>query len=119
MSGRGNGSPQDFSFAVPAGAGTYAPEVLYFGSPGGSGLPSQLDAVDEARINVAALPATATLEIDILKADNTWATAVDTCTTTGLQGLMAFGGLKARMRAKSGGTAGTASGTASWTRVAG
>lgn len=116
MSGRGNGSPQNFSFAVPAGAGSYAPEVFYFGL---GAQPSQLDAVDEARINVAALPATATLEIDILKADGTWATAVDTCTTTGLQGLMAFGGLKARMRAKSGGTAGTASGTASWTRVAG
>lgn len=116
MAGRGNTSPKAFSFAIPAGAGDYAPEVFYFGLGVEA---SQLDPVDEARINVAALPATATLEIDLLKNDGTWDTAVDTCTTTGLQGLMAFGGLKARMRAKSGGTAGTASGTASWTRVAG
>jgi hypothetical protein len=116
MSGRGNGSPQDFSFAIPAGAGDYAPEVFYFGL---GAQPSQLDAVDEARINVAALPAGAQLEIDLLKADGTWSTNVDTCTTTGLQGLMAFGGLKARMRGKSGGAAGTSSGTVSWSRMAG
>lgn len=118
MAGRGNGSPQAFSFTVPAGAGDYAPEVFYFGLPSSTGLASQLDPVDEARILVRTLPAGAQLEIDALKADNTWDTAVDACTTTGLQGLLAFGGLKARMRAKSGGAAGASAGTASWTRVA-
>jgi hypothetical protein len=116
MAGRGNGSPKDFSFAVPAGAGAYAPEVFYFGL---GSQPSQLDPVEDARINVAALPAGAQLEIDLLKSDNTWATNVDTCTATGMQALLAFGGLRGRMRAKSGGAAGTASGTAAWTRVAG
>ncbi len=116
MAGRGTGSPKAFSFAVPAGVGDYAPEVFYFGLGAEA---SQLDPVDEARINVASLPAGATLEIDLLKADGTWATAVDTCAATGLQGLMAFAGLKARMRAKSGGAAGASAGTVSWTRVAG
>lgn len=116
MAGRGTNSPQPLSFTVPAGAGDYAPEIFYFGI---GAQPSQLDAVDEARIHVAALPAGAVLEIDLLKSDNTWATAVDTCAATGLQGLMAFGGLKARMRAKSGGAAGAATGLAAWTRVTG
>ena len=117
MAGRGTTSPKAFSFTVPAGAGSYAPEVCYFGQEGASA--SQLDPVDEARINVAALPAGATLEIDLLKDDGTWATAVDTCAAAGLQGLMAFAGLKARMRAKSGGAAGASTGTVAWTRVTG
>lgn len=118
MAGRGNSSPKAFSFAVPAGAGSYAPEVFYFGL-GTGGLPAQLDAVDEARIDVVALPTSAVLEIDLLKADGTFDTAVDTCTVTGLQDGLSFGGLKGRMRCKSGGVAGTASGVGSWTRITG
>lgn len=109
--------------AVPAGAGTYAPEVLYCNSDNDKRtLP---DRVGTLAINVASLPAGATLEVDLLKpgADPaiaaSWRTAVATIAAAGLAALLQLGNWHGvRVRAKSGGTAGALEFDATWSRTA-
>lgn len=102
------------TFVVPAGAGDYAPEVLYLGpenDPKGG-----LDAVDEIQGLIRSLPATAVLEIDLKKPgggdpslDASWNLNVSAfaAAAAGPFGLLKLAGWQGvRFRAKSGGTGG-------------
>lgn len=111
------------SFTVPAGAGTYAPEVLYLRQDNDRGT---FDCLERIALFVASLPATATIEVDLLKVDapnaalpasGDWLTpAVLTLSAVGYNATLAPAGwYGARVRAKSGGTAGTAVVHAAWT----
>lgn len=107
--------------AVPAGAGSYAPEELYLNAENDK--THRLDEVHELTISVESLPATATIEIDLLKADGTlspaaaanWLTAQKTITVVGLAATISLSGwYGVRVRVKSGGTAGSCKLHVSW-----
>ncbi|MFL5912765.1 MAG: hypothetical protein ACJ768_19640 [Gaiellaceae bacterium] len=107
------------SFAVPAAAGTYAPEVLYLNVDGDArSLPDQ---VAELTLAIESLPAGAQLEIDVLKPglqsnlDASYVLAAKVYAIVGLQTPLALSEWKGvRIRAKSGGAAGAAAAHVSW-----
>jgi hypothetical protein len=109
-------------FAVPAGSGDYAPEILYLRRATPDTLPAEsylFDEVTELQTLIAAIPATATVEVDVLKPNDvpggTWRLAVQSWTTTGLKTILALAMWDGvRIRVKSGGTAGTATVDAAW-----
>ena len=106
------------TFAVPAGAGAFAPEVLDLtrgpdhGEPGG---------LSELTVYLESLPAGASLELDLLKPGGSpltpgdWIIAVKTFTVVGLAALVEithwYG---ARLRAKSNGVAGNLIASVGW-----
>jgi hypothetical protein len=99
------------TFTVPAGAGSFAPEILYLNHE--SNVKALLDIVSEITAIVEALTATATLEVDILRpgGDPTiaadWYLATKVWSTAGIQTLFQLARIYGvRVRAKSGGTAG-------------
>lgn len=111
------------TFNVPAAAGTYAPEVLYCApastqrptSPGG------FDPIDTLSVLLEAVPPTsAQVEIDLLIGTDpadpaSWYVNAATATLTGLHDALLLSGYRgARLRCKSGGTAGTLAVSASW-----
>ncbi len=100
------------TFVVPAGAGSYAPEVLFLRVTG-SQVGSMFDPVSEATVAVESLPAGAQIEVDILKPGGAeadapgWLTNQQTHTTIGLKQLLQLARIHGvRLRAKSGGTGG-------------
>jgi hypothetical protein len=121
MTGRPNN--RSITFAIPAGAGDYAPEVLYLAPSNDP--KSGLDCVDEVQGFVRSLPADATIEMDLLKPGGTGDPTVDTswnldassdpANATGPFGLLKLGGWKGvRFRGKSGGTGGNSVLDLSW-----
>lgn len=107
-------------FAVPAGAGAYAPEVLYLKNERGekTGLYHQVEALV---VNVESLPAGAQVEVDVLKANGNpsaeadWVKNVDRAAAIGLYAPVELAGWNGvRIRAKSGGAAGSAKTHVSW-----
>jgi hypothetical protein len=117
MQGRRNSA--SITFAVPAGAGQYAPEVLYLvleNEP-----KKGLDLVDRLRAVVRTLTATAEIEVDLMRPgssdwtlDASWNLDVVSYTTAGLKDLLELAGFKVRIRAKSGGTGGNTVLDVSW-----
>lgn len=106
-------------FTVPAANGTYAPEILYCNVDNDAR--TGMDVVSQLSAAVTQLPAGATLEVSILKiggqpkVDGDWIATGTSYAAVGLGallGLAAWSGV--RLRAKSGGTAGTATVHASW-----
>jgi hypothetical protein len=124
------GSKQ-FSFTVPAGAGSYAPEILYTTATGALG--ATFDWFDRLIMIVAALAATSQVEVDLLRpgfdpagGDASYylagAAGVAALTTVGYKGNVLGAGLwtgwwGARVRCKSGGTAATTTIGAIWGNV--
>lgn len=114
-----NRGEKRISFTVPAANGDYAPEVLYCN---GDNEPKALmDLVVQLSLLVESLPADAVIEVDLLKAglagsiETNWQTAVKSFDSTGLQDFLQLAMWRGvRVRAKSGGTAGTAVVSASW-----
>lgn len=113
------------SFTVPAGAGNYAPEILYLGLPGGAlaaDIPT-LDPVGDFRLNVTTLIAASTIEVDQLKPGGNpatagdWRLAVASQTLAGLSELLTGCGGRFRVRVKSGGVGGTGVVDANWQRA--
>ncbi|MGE0347324.1 MAG: hypothetical protein AB7N73_14500 [Gemmatimonadales bacterium] len=110
------------SFTVPAGAGSYATEVLYLRQQNDEGA---FDFLQRVAVYVAQLPASCAIEVDLLKADSAnaktpastdWLGPALNLTAVGLNTtLTPAGWYGARIRAKSGGTAGTALVHTSWT----
>lgn len=102
------------SFAVPSGAGSYAPEVLYLGAPTNDVAQAFRGNVKNFKMMIDALPATADIEVDILRIKGNPATAGDwvnisITSAVGIQAIVAL--LRwpgVRIRAVSGGTSGTA-----------
>ena len=108
-------------FTVPAGAGAYAAEELYLNAENDK--KALLDLVHELTAVIESLPAAAQLEVDLLKADGTvlpqssssWLLAEKTITALGMAVPIAFSGwVGVRIRAKSGGTAGSLKAHVSW-----
>lgn len=106
-------------FAVPVGAGGYAPEILYLNVDNAA--KSLMDIVLELRFAIENLIATAVVEVDILRVggDPTvagdWILNVQNKNTAGLADLLALAGWQGvRIRAKSGGTAGNMAVSAAW-----
>jgi len=106
---------QSKTFVVPAGAGSYAPEIIYLRmTPTQMG--SLFDPVSELTVIVESLPAAAQIEIDIIKPGTAqegdavagnWLTNLQTHTSTGIKALLQLARIAGiRLRAKSGGTAG-------------
>ena len=103
------------SFAVPVTAAQYAPEVLYLNGPQDG--TKALDILDQLVLLIPAIVATAIVEIDLGRpgianpgiADANYYLAAITHNTAGYKGnlLSAGWGGGARIRVKSGGTAGT------------
>lgn len=101
------------TFTVPAPSGNYASEVLYLRR---TVLDNQwqFSQILEVVVNVASLPASATLEIDLLKPgldptdENSWFKPAFAFTSTGLQSPVTIYAAGVRARAKSGGSSGDA-----------
>lgn len=106
-------------FTVPGSNDEYAEEVLYL-EPDVDGGGDDLDIVDHLRVVVNSLPADADIELDILKPGEdpelsaSWETAVVTWSSEGLQDAEHLVAAMCRIRAKSGGTSGTAAVTVGW-----
>lgn len=109
------------TFTVPAGAGAYAPEVLYCALDNDPR--KGLDCVERLRAFVRSVPATATVEIDLLKPANadprldaSWNLGAGaSALPQGLTALLELAGwLGVRIRVVSGGTAGQATVDAAW-----
>ena len=102
------------AFAVPAGAGNYAPEVLYLNQSNEAVAGKAMDVVCELQARIGTIVAPAEVEIDILKpgGDQTqsgdWRTAALSYTTAGLKDAVSLARIfGVRIRVKSGGTGGT------------
>ena len=101
-------------FTVPAGSGSYATEVVYIRQSRTSVQPKSFSQVLELVLLIEALPATCTIEVDVLKPGGDpdtaadWIIGVGSETTSGLKAPLVFYQAGLRVRAKSGGTAGTA-----------
>jgi hypothetical protein len=124
------GSKQ-FAFTVPAGAGSYAPEILYTTATGL--VTGTFDWFDRLLLLIAAITATAQVEVDLLRpgfdpagGDASYylagAAGIAAITTVGYKGNVLGTGLwtgwwGARVRAKSGGTGGTTTIGAIWGNV--
>lgn len=104
---------RQFAFTVPAGAGSYATEVLYTNAD--LVATKSLDWFDKFVLFIAQLTAVAAVELDLLKpgadpngGDSSYFLLVSNQTTAGYKGnLTSAGWWGARLRAKSGGTAGS------------
>ena len=109
------------SFTVPAGSGTYATEELYLTS---SGLATDIaieHGVCQVSVVVGTIVTAAAIEVDLLKpagdpeVAGDWLLAVKSLTPAGLQAVIELANWRGvRIRAKSGGTAGTQVVSACW-----
>lgn len=113
----------NFVFNVPAGAGAYAPEVLYLNVDNDKR--SIMDLVGRLSVLLVNLIATVAVEVDLLKpgADpslpGSWRLAMKSYNTLGIQALLELANWQGvRIRAKSGGTAGAQEIDAEWHRTA-
>lgn len=104
---------KEMDFTLDAVAGDYAPEVYYLNVD--SNVRTGMDLVRTLTQHVEQLPAGAVIEVDILKAGGNagttadWLTAVVSINAVGFQAPRDLGAWRGvRVRAKSGGTAGTA-----------
>jgi hypothetical protein len=111
------------AFTVPAGAGAYAPEVLYLNPDNQPG--TMPDIIGRLSVNVISLPAGAQLELDLLKPGGNpknagdWRIAAKAFAAAGLAALVEIANIMGgRIRAKSGGTAGAAEADVAWQRTA-
>jgi len=119
---RGRPNSRTVTFAVPAGNGDYAPEVLYLAPTNDP--KSGLDCVEQVRALVRSLPTSAEVEIDLRKPgggdptlDASWNLdiGITSIAAAGLTALLEYAGWPGvRIRVKSGGTAGSAVVDASW-----
>ena len=104
------------TFNVTAVADEFAPEVLYCGPTNDT---SDLDGVLDTSLGSTALPAGASLVVEVLtpgsdpKDDANW--LEDGTTWGGQFGGSNYAGLSIRVRAKSGGTAGPVTALMGWT----
>jgi hypothetical protein len=105
-------------FAVTAVAGAYAPGKILTRQDQTRG---SADEVSELSVLIESLPAGAEVEVDLVKpggdpdVDADYVTAVQTFNTTGLKSIIQVALWKgARVRVKSGGTAGSAAVSISW-----
>jgi hypothetical protein len=110
-------SERTVAFVVPAGAGAYAPEILYLNRD--NRVTTSPDEVGEMQLYIASLPASATVEVDLLAPGESFSgtlrTAAQTYTANGLTSVLSLAGWRGvRIRVKSGGTGGTATLDASW-----
>ncbi len=113
---------RSMDFTVPATAGQYAPEVMYLRRSDQATQPEKadlLDLVEEVQALVVLLPTGASFELELLKPasapSGTWRATGRSYSTTGLKTPEAISRwLGVRFRAKSGGTAGTATLDAHW-----
>lgn len=107
-------------FTVPGGAGSYAPEVIYLNPEDVEDATQELARVFELQVHIEALPADAEIEVDVLRAGGDpetagdWLTAVQAYASTGLHIRLLLEGQRVRLRAKSGGTGGSAPVNAWW-----
>ena len=107
------------TFTVPGGAGSYAPEVIQFRQQQERGTH---DDVSELTLMIESLPATAEIEVDLLRpggnpdgGDAHYLLAVQSHNTVGLKAILQLAAWKGgRVRAKSGGTGGNAVVHAAW-----
>lgn len=101
------------TFVIPAGAGSYAPEVIHLRRTIVSS-EWQFSQVLEVVVFISSLPATADIEIDILKPggdptnSSDWFAPVVVYSATGLQTALPVYARGVRIRGISGGTAGDA-----------
>lgn len=115
------------SFTVPVTSGNYATEILYTNITGAVAAGQNLDWLDKLILVVSAITATAQVEVDLLRPGfdpnggdaSFYLLAVAAITTVGYKGnvLGSVGGAGwwgARVRVKSGGTAGTTVLGAAW-----
>ena len=117
---------KDFAatFTVSATLNEYAAEVYYLREDNPEAAPTALKdlaSVIELQADLVAVPAGATLEVDVLKPDSdpatagNWRTARQAYTTTGLKTPVALSGRRGvRVRMKSGGTAGDGEADLAW-----
>ena len=105
------------TFAVPAGSGSYAPETIITRQ----GDSNVCDKVDKLRVLVESLTATAEVELDLLKPGEdprlaaSWFVDAVSITAAGLATYEEFCGWPGvRIRAKSGGTAGSTIVSVAW-----
>lgn len=122
MTMQGRPNSRSVTFTVPAGSGEYAPEVLYLAPTNDP--KSGLDCVERLRALVRSLPASAEIEIDLRKPgggdptlDASWNldVGVASIAAIGLTALLEYAGWPGvRVRARSGGTGGTAVVDVSW-----
>jgi hypothetical protein len=107
------------SFTVPAGAGSYAPEVLKLRQQQDRGTG---DDVSELTLMVETLPTAALIEVDLLRpggnldgGDSHFILAVQSHNAVGLKAILQLAAWKGgRVRAKSGGNAGSSIVHAAW-----
>jgi hypothetical protein len=110
------------AFTVPAGAGDYAPEVLYLAQENRAD--GGFHTVHELSTFIELLETDSVLEIDILKPgtemadiadDASWYLAMASYTAADWQEILSFAHwYGVRIRCKSGGTAGTTTISSSW-----
>jgi hypothetical protein len=112
------GNLRSKTFAVPGGAGVYAPEILYLAQDENH---PQSDDVSEVTLFIESLPATAVVEVDLLQPGGVetvavdWIVAAQSHNAIGLKAVLQLANWRGvRVRAKSGGTAGSAVVHASW-----
>lgn len=113
----------NFIFTVPAGAGAYAPEVLYLNVDNDKR--SMPDVVGRLTLILVNLIATVAIEVDTLKPGGDpsnaahWRTAMKSYNTLGIQALLELANVVGiRIRAKSGGTGGAQEIDAHWHKLA-
>lgn len=121
---KGTSGGVEDDFVVPGGSGNYAPEVIYLNRDhrtAGVAAPSDMAYVSEVQIVVEAIPATASFVVDLLKpggdptAAGDWLLDQYTYTSTGANAPIPFSRWHGvRVRAKSGGTGGTATASVRW-----
>jgi hypothetical protein len=111
----------NLTFTVPAGAGAYAPEVLYLNADNDKR--TMPDVVGRLSLLLVNLIATVAIEVDLLKPGGDpsnathWRTAMKSYNTAGLQALLELGNwIGVRIRAKSGGTAGVQEIDVAWAK---
>jgi hypothetical protein len=107
------------TFAIPAGAGTYDTTTVIDLTRGPRG--NAPGGLSDLSVLVESLPAGASISLDLLKVGldpataGNWYLDVQSFTATGLQLMVVLAGwYGARLRGKSGGTAGNAIVSASW-----
>ncbi len=112
------------TMAIPAGIGTYAPELIYLNRDylsAGVDAPSDMARVSELQVHLGTIVATANVEVDLLKpggdpaTGGDWLLDVVSYATAGLKDpipLSRWGGV--RLRGKSGGTGGNQDVAVTW-----
>jgi hypothetical protein len=101
--------PRTFTFTIGGVAGVYASEIFYFAAD--DALPKvnqKYEAIDDVVVTVTDLPTSSQYELDLLDEDGTWRTNCVTYDALGTYERVFLKGMRgARIRAKSGGSAGT------------